>query len=215
MEIVKNTSVAGQVRIAIFSTQALPVGPAVLIDLTAHANPGVTAGTSAIVIADGPTPSDLNEGQIPVTLVNGSVSIGASVSGSVFNDVNDNGRLDAGETGLAGWTVTLTPTGSTSGSPVSVTTAADGSYIFPNVAPGAYQVTETISSGYAMTAPLGGSANVSVTAGQTAIGPVFGDVQISTITLGFNTLVASLPGLWQSRNLRQCRFEWRRNGEFF
>lgn len=64
-----------------------------------------------------------------------------SISGYVFHDVNNNGVFDAGETGLAGVTVTLS-TGATT------TTAADGSYSFTGLAAGTYTVTSGGLTGY-------------------------------------------------------------------
>ncbi|HZK79912.1 MAG TPA: choice-of-anchor tandem repeat GloVer-containing protein, partial [Humisphaera sp.] len=114
----------------------------------------------------------------------------STITGAVFTDTNNNGALDAGEAGQAGVSVTLTPTGNTSGSPVLVATASDGFYSFTNVNPGTYSVGETLPIGYALTAPIGGSGAVTVTSGQPSIGPTFGNVLISSVTVNFNTLVA-------------------------
>ena len=59
---------------------------------------------------------------------------GASIGGSVFNDVNGNGRREAGDLPLAGVAITLTGTDA-AGQPVSRTTvtARDGSYSFPDL----------------------------------------------------------------------------------
>jgi uncharacterized repeat protein (TIGR01451 family) len=59
---------------------------------------------------------------------------GASLSGSVSNDVNGNGKRDRGDLSLAGVTVTLTGTDAT-GQPVSRTTVTgrDGSYRFTDL----------------------------------------------------------------------------------
>ncbi|HZK82449.1 MAG TPA: choice-of-anchor tandem repeat GloVer-containing protein, partial [Humisphaera sp.] len=117
-------------------------------------------------------------------------AITSGVTGQVFNDVNNNGSLDSGEAGQSAVNVTLTPTGATAGGPVTVATAADGSYAFANVNPGTYAVSETLPNGFALTAPLGGLAPVVVVANTSSIGPTFGNVLISSVTLGFNMLVA-------------------------
>lgn len=73
-----------------------------------------------------------------------------TITGTVYDDNNANGRFDAGDTGIAG--VSLQITGATaSGLPVSAvtTTAGDGSYSFGNLSPGAYLITETQPAGYA------------------------------------------------------------------
>ncbi|HZK79644.1 MAG TPA: SdrD B-like domain-containing protein, partial [Humisphaera sp.] len=133
-----------------------------------------------------------NPNEIWITSFGYGLTVGtaASVSGSIFNDANNNAIRDAGETGLAGWTVLLTPTGTTTGAQQTTTTAADGTYSFYGILPGAYSITQTLQTGYALTAPIGGSAAVTITAGPAASGAVFGDVLISSVTLNFNMLVA-------------------------
>ncbi|MEJ1959221.1 MAG: SdrD B-like domain-containing protein, partial [Nitrosomonadales bacterium] len=71
----------------------------------------------------------------------------ASLSGTVFNDVNFNGTLDSGEPGIAGVTLTLTGT-DLLGNTVNQTTTTDstGKYSFtglltPNGS--GYTITET------------------------------------------------------------------------
>lgn len=79
--------------------------------------------------------------------------LGVSLAGAVYVDSNNNGIRDAGESGIAGTTITLTGTDS-AGNAVSrtTTTAADGSYAFtqlPASNAAGYTVTETQPSGYA------------------------------------------------------------------
>ena len=73
----------------------------------------------------------------------------ASVAGTVFSDLNDNGSVDSGEPGLAGVTVTLTGTDDL-GNPVNTvaTTDASGQFRFNNLRPGGYTVAETQPAGY-------------------------------------------------------------------
>ena len=92
-----------------------------------------------------------------VTLANGATGVNydfgeelpASLSGSVYHDVNDNGFRDGGESGIGGTLVTLTGT-TQNGQPVSqqTTTSADGTYRFDNLRPGVYTIEETQPSGY-------------------------------------------------------------------
>lgn len=82
-----------------------------------------------------------------------------SISGAVFHDLNANGVLDSGETGLAGVAVTL---GSSSD-----TTDANGLYSFDGLLAGTYTVTANGLSGfyptpYADHAGLTSSTNVAV-----------------------------------------------------
>jgi len=103
-----------------------------------------------------------------------------SVGGYVYADANNNGAKDNGEIGLAGVSVALTGTDAT-GHAVALTnaTAADGSYLFTNLAPGIYTLTrgstpsgyldgkETAGSGF------GGSVN------NTALSAIISGVTIS------------------------------------
>ena len=63
--------------------------------------------------------------------------VAASISGRVFFDPNENGVFDGGEPGLAGVRVAI----SQGGTPLSTAvTGASGSYAFPNLSAGTYEV---------------------------------------------------------------------------
>ena len=127
--------------------------------------PGSTGGTatpvattpsalSAITLGVGVTSSANNFGEVPA----------AEISGRVYADNNNNGLVDANETGLAGVTIVLSGTDD-QGSPVSLstTTAADGSYSFTGLRPGSYTLTEPTQptgtvNGQTSAGPLGGTA---------------------------------------------------------
>jgi large repetitive protein len=87
----------------------------------------------------------------------------STLSGFVYNDANNNGVKDAGETGLAGVTVTLTGTDSL-GHAVNLTGATDanGAYRFANLGPGTYALREAQPAsflfGQSTVGTLGGSA---------------------------------------------------------
>src|SRR6266850_8127210 len=71
-----------------------------------------------------------------------------TLAGSVYQDLNNNGKVEAGESGIAGVLVTLT--GKTAaGANVSMTTVtnAQGRYSF-SVAAGTYNVAETQAAGF-------------------------------------------------------------------
>ena len=71
----------------------------------------------------------------------------ASVSGYVYVDANDNGHYDAGETPIAGVTLTLLDAnGNSTGK--TATTDSNGYYHFDNLMPGTYGVSETQPAGY-------------------------------------------------------------------
>ncbi len=61
-----------------------------------------------------------------------SSTVYADISGKVFHDFNSNGIQDITEAGVAGVTVTATDA---AGNTANATTAADGTYTFPNSGP--------------------------------------------------------------------------------
>ena len=106
--------------------------------------PGTGGGTAApqtttpsvidgIVVGVGENVSDNNFGEIPA----------ASISGRVYNDGNNNGTVDTGETGIGNVPVVLTGTNDL-GETVNVTvnTDSEGRYRFDDLRPGTYVVTE-------------------------------------------------------------------------
>lgn len=111
----------------------------------------------------------IQNGWVPVTPPGGTVVVPAGgtgtftagnarpapLSGTVWLDTNSNGRIDAGENGRAG--VTLTLTGTTGlGTRVSETTVStgDGSYVFPELMPGTYSVRMTTPGGFTATTAI-------------------------------------------------------------
>jgi uncharacterized repeat protein (TIGR01451 family) len=159
---------------------------------------GNTGGTPSAVAT---TPSTITSIPLGVNQVSTNNNFGelpaATISGSVYNDVNNNGVRDPGEGGFAGQTITLTGTNDL-GQPVSVTftTGADGTYSFPGLRPGAYTLTQpnqpansvpgqttpgTINGTPTGTGSPVGTApstitNVVIGIGQTAINNNFGEI---------------------------------------
>jgi hypothetical protein len=101
----------------------------------------------------------------------------ATLTGYVYLDLNDDGVKQPAEPGIAGVTLTLTFTDAQGHShSLAAQTASTGAYLFTNLAPGFYTITETQPSGYAD--------------GQDAIGTqggTVGDVVLSNIMLGSGT----------------------------
>jgi uncharacterized surface anchored protein len=153
------------------------------------ANAGSLGGTASanevasVVIMTGNTGTNYNFGYVqPATL-----------NGTVYDDLNDNGVYDGSDTGIAGVTVTLTGSDNMGDSvSVTTTTGSNGSYSFTGVFPGTYDITETPPAGYlpgAVTAgSLGGTTasyatdNIAVSSGQTGNNYNFGEVQPSTLS---------------------------------
>ena len=86
----------------------------------------------------------------------GNVQLG-SLSGAKFEDSNGNGERDAGERGLANWTIFLDVNGDgiLQANERRVLTDADGRYSFADLLPGSYTIAEEQKEGWVQTTPLG------------------------------------------------------------
>src|SRR5205814_10131858 len=84
--------------------------------------------------------------------------LASSISGTVFNDLNQNGIFDpaAGETSIAGRTVylDLNSNSRVDGTEPHQVTGSDGTYTFDNLVAGHYSVAEVDSGDYTQTAPV-------------------------------------------------------------
>ncbi len=117
-------------------------------------------GTQTLVISNGVNVTGVNFGDFqPV-----------SVSGEVYTDTNGNGSLDSGETGLAGWVVTLA-SGTTT---LTATTSASGTYTFTGVGPGYHVLSQAVQSGFVATT---GSLAFYPSSGTNVTNENFGDFQ--------------------------------------
>jgi hypothetical protein len=116
------------------------------------------------------------------TLLFSGPSFGATVSGTVFNDLNHNGLLDPGEPGLAGWTVfeDLNNNGiRDSGEPFAITDAS-GNYTITGVLPGLSTFREELQTGYVQTVPgPPGALTFNVEGGHTYTGISFLDYAVT------------------------------------
>ena len=115
----------------------------------------------------------------------GNQLIPNAIGGIKFEDLNANGVRDPGEPGLSGFTISLSP--STPGSPPlqSVVTDADGHFLFTNVTPGSFVLSETQRQGFSLTVPALNSIPVTLAAGGSSIANEFGNfrgVLTGTIT---------------------------------
>lgn len=91
-------------------------------------------------------------------ILSATAATAGSISGYVFNDLNQNGVMDAGEPGLPGWTIATQ--GLLTSYTASATTDTNGYYTFPDLAPDLYVVTEALQPGWIQTAPLTGAYGV-------------------------------------------------------
>jgi uncharacterized repeat protein (TIGR01451 family) len=142
---------------------------------------GMPSGSAT---AEAVTPSAISAIALGVNQVSSTNDFGevpvAAIRGRVYGDNNDNGVIDASETGLAGVSIVLTGTDDL-GNAVHLTplTAADGSYAFTGLRPGSYTVTEP-------TQPAGtvGGITSAGSAGGTATGASVAPSAIAAIVLG-------------------------------
>ncbi len=109
--------------------------------------------TYSVTAAEGQNSTSLNFGDFQL----------ATVSGEVYNDLDDSGVLNANDLGLSGWTVEVL-----NGSNqiiASVTTDSNGLYSFSNLAPGTYTIVDVLQAGYVQTAPASGSFSIITSSG--------------------------------------------------
>jgi len=123
-----------------------------------------------------------------IVLANGQAKVGVlfgnfqqvTISGAKFNDLNANGVRDAGEPGLANWTIFLDTNNNGILDPGerSEKTDVNGNYTFSNVGPGTFRLREVVQYNWIqMTAnPI-----VTTTSGVNVGGQLFGNIQLNDI----------------------------------
>jgi hypothetical protein len=106
-------------------------------------------------------------------------AFGANLSGTVYNDLNHNGIKDAGESGLQNWTVKLA-----AGTTIyTTTTDVNGSFVFNDVPPRTYTLSEVLQSGWVESQPVpSGTFTVTLQPRQTVGGYNFGDYAVTPLT---------------------------------
>jgi serine-aspartate repeat-containing protein C/D/E len=128
--------------------------------------------------------------RLDVTAVTGESAAGndfgmaqrASISGSVFNDANNDGRKGPGEQGLAGWTVFLDANGNgvRDRGELGVLTDAQGHYAFNGLVPGAYTVRLLVKTGWKGLLPPLGFFTIAVDSGQDIGGMTFSVMRVGS-----------------------------------
>src|SRR5262249_43431651 len=107
-----------------------------------------------------------------------SIPTTGSITGTAFNDANNNAKQDSGESGLAGWTVYIDANnnGAFDKGEQQLLTDSSGNFTFPNRSPGTWIVRAIRPSGWSQTTPKNNlGQHIAVTAGTTAGGAVFGE----------------------------------------
>ena len=115
-----------------------------------------------------------------------------SLTGTIFVDADNDGALEAGETGIAGVVVTLIGTDDLGTVSLTTQTVADGSYSFDNLRPGRYSIAASQDTAYLdgleSVGTLGGTAGddiiseIVVGAGQKGQGYNFGELRPASLT---------------------------------
>jgi len=125
------------------------------------------------------------------TAVSGKVTIGAlnveadfnpapppaTISGTVFDDANKDGKKESTEAGLGNWKVYIDANnnGKLDAGEKSVTTSSTGAWSFGSLAAGTYIIRIVQQTGFTRTTPAGGSYTITVAAGATVGGKLFGE----------------------------------------
>ena len=116
------------------------------------------------------------------------------ISGAKFEDKNLNGHWDLGEPGIANWTIYLD--GTTTGGIVvdlETTTSGQGLYVFTDLLPGLYLVTEESKAGWYATTPTMQVVDTRGLDPFNVTGIDFGNVQLGEIS-GFKWLDENMNG---------------------
>ena len=118
-------------------------------------------------------------GDATITVAGGT----GGIAGTQFDDYDGDGVRDAGETGLPGWTIYLDADNDSvlDAGEIRTTTAADGSYSFIDLNPGAYTVREVAQAGWVQTAPGPSGHTATVVTGQSTAGIDFGNFALAQI----------------------------------
>ncbi|MBP6899056.1 MAG: S8 family serine peptidase [Burkholderiaceae bacterium] len=127
----------------------------------------------------------------------GTLALG-SIAGAQFNDVNGNGQREAGEDGLAGWTVFIDADGDglLDAGERSTLTAADGSYAFDGLRAGTYQVAVVTPEGWIQTRPGTSAAGQASTATVVTLAGSLASISLPACACGgtVTTLAAQQAG---------------------
>ncbi len=105
-----------------------------------------------------------------------------TISGMKFNDMNGDGIKDVGDNGVSGWKIYLNGSASD-----SITTDANGNYLFTNLGPGTYMLSEAVQDGWTQT--TANPSPITTSSGTDVSGQNFGNIELGTISgMKFNDM---------------------------
>jgi probable HAF family extracellular repeat protein len=171
------------------------------------AGSGVTIDFAAAINDQGQIAGDDSNGSGHAILLTPGTS---SLSGVVFSDFNDDGQVDFGEQGIAGVTINLTGTDDLGHAVnLSQTTDANGAYVFLNLRPGSYTITEPqepagYTQGINSVGTAGGTVSgdqftgISLVAGQDGMNYNFGEQPAATGAIAKGQTAGI--GFWNNKN---------------
>jgi protocatechuate 3,4-dioxygenase beta subunit len=154
-----------------------------------HLMQGAVTGWTRTTPASLPDNVTISAGQI--TTVNFGENE-AVISGTVFRDVNNTGTKDVGDPGLSGWGVFIDNNANAvfdAGIDIRVFSDANGNYRFVGLAPGTYNINESVPTGFTRTTPTLAGYTITLTAGQIVTGKNIGNFS-STVPL---SEIATMP----------------------
>jgi hypothetical protein len=141
------------------------------------------------------------------------------ISGTVFEDSNQDGMQQPGEVGLGGWTLFIDSdaNGIRGNNEVVVQSAADGSYVFNGLARGEHRVVIEDRAGWLNTAPPAGVYDVSLLGGADSSGRSFGqfnlplvlgDIVVNDVMEGAEAGLSGIFGNVAPGDRLQLRIDW-------
>jgi uncharacterized repeat protein (TIGR01451 family) len=179
-----------------------------VFDSTARATPYASFGSGSYLPhwndgSDQFASITLNENTPPQLFFDFAELRPSKLTGEVWHDIDNDGSIDTGETGISGAVLTLSGINDLGATHYIFTTNTDGKYTFAELRPGNYQLIEpvpntfidgrdqtgshsrdgsTISGGILTTANNTDTFAISLTEGMTASGYNFGEVKPSTFS---------------------------------